>query len=404
MPSYLYTAKTLKGETKTGTLSAKDIHQLAQKLKEEDLVLVKGILEEEKEKNRLKISIPFFKVSSTEKIMMTRNLQVMIASGLSLVRSLTILTTQTKSKKLKIALSDIKEEISEGRSFSEALAKYPDIFSELFLNMVKVGEEGGTLEEVLKTLSLQMEREKELKSEVKGAMIYPLVILTTMLGIGILMMIVVVPKLSSLFNELGVELPLMTKIVIALGTALAEKWYLVILIILFLPIIIWRAVKTKKGKWAMDTFFLKFPIISSIIKKSNSASIIRTLSSLIASGVPIVRSLEVISGTLGNVYFKRALTKAAEGVEKGEKLSNGLKPYKNIFSFGMIEMIEVGEETGETPKILAKLAEFFEEEVSNVTKNLVSVIEPILMLIIGVAVGFFAIAMIQPMYSMLQTL
>ncbi len=404
MPSYFYTSKNSEGETKTGILSAKDTRQLAQRLKRENLVLIRAVLEEEKEKKRFSIPLPFLKVSSTEKIMAVRNLQVMIASGLSLVRSLTILASQTKSKKLKKALLDIREEIKKGKSFSGALAKYPDIFSELFLNMVKVGEEAGTLEEVLRILSLQMEKDKELKSRVKGAMVYPAVILVAMFGIGILMMIVVVPKLSKLFEELGVELPFTTQILINFSTLLAERWYLVILAIFFLPFIIWGVVKTKKGKWVLDTFLLKFPVVSLIVKKSNSASIIRTLSSLIASGVPIVRSLEVMSGTLKNVYFRKAITKAAEEVEKGEKLSNTLKPYKNIFSFGMIEMIEVGEETGETPKILAKLADFFEEEISNVTKNLVSIIEPVLMIIIGVAVGFFAISMIQPMYSVLQTL
>lgn len=404
MPSYFYTSKTSEGKTKTGILPAGNIHQLARKLKGKGLILIKAILEEERGKKKFRISIPFLKVSSTEKIIVVRNLQVMIASGLSLVRSLTILISQTKSKKLKKALLNIKEGIKKGKSFSECLAEYPNIFSELFLNMVKVGEEAGTLDEVLKILSLQMVKEKELKSRVKGAMVYPAVILTTMFGIGILMMVLVIPKLSKLFDELGVELPFTTQILISFSTFLIEKWYLVILVIFFLSLIIWGFLKTGKGKWVMDTFLLKFPVISLVIKKSNSASIIRNLSSLIASGVPIVRSLKVISGTLKNIRFKRAITKAAEEVEKGEKLSNSLRPYKDIFSFGTIEMIEVGEETGKTPKILAELANFFEEEVDNITKNLVSIIEPVLMIIIGVAVGFFAISMIQPMYSVLGTL
>ncbi len=404
MPAYLYTAKSFKGETKTGVLSAKNTHQLAQRLKSEGLILVEAVLEEETKKRKFKISLSLFGVSLADKIMITKNLQVMIASGLPLVRSLTILANQSKSKKLKRALLDIKGEISKGIDFSRALAKYPDIFSELFQNMVKIGEEAGTLEEVLRILALQMEKERELKSNVRGAMIYPAVIISTMIGIGILMLVMVIPQLSELFDELGFELPFTTKVVIALGTFLTEKWYLVILIVFVLILILWGAMKTKIGKLVIDTFLLKFPIISSIVKKSNSASIIRTLSSLISSGVPIIKSLEVTSGTLGNVYFKRAISRAAEEVKKGEKLSVTLKPSQDIFPFGTIEMIEVGEETGETSKVLAKLADFFEEEVSNMTKNLVSIIEPILMLIIGAVVGFFAISMLQPMYSMLGTL
>ena len=404
MPTYFYTAKTQKGETETGILPAKDTRQLAQKLKGKGLILVNALLEEEKERKKFNISIPFLKVSSTEKIMAVRNLQVMIASGLSLVRSLDILSNQTRSKKLKKALLDIEEEIKKGKSFSEALIKYPNIFSELFRNMVKIGEEAGTLEEVLRILSLQMEKEKELKSRVKGAMIYPLVIIGAMIGIGVLMLVVVLPGLSKLFIELGVELPATTNFIINLSKFLTEKWYLAISGVFCFVVVAYLIVKTKKGKWAIDTVLLKMPVISSVVKKSNSAAIIRTLSSLIISGVPIVRSLEVISRTLKNVHFKKSIEQAAEQVKKGEKLSDTLKPYKNIFAFGTIEMIEVGEETGKTSEILSKLANFFEEQVSNMTKNLVSIIEPILMIIVGAAVGFFAISMIQPMYSVLGTL
>ena len=351
---------------------------------------------------KFEIPLPFLGgVPLVERMMFTRNLQVMVAAGLSLPRALETLALQSKSKRFKKGLLEIREKIIKGENFSDALRNYPDIFSELFQNMVKVGEESGTLEEVLKILAQQMEREHELKSKIQGAMIYPAVIILAMLGIGILMLIMVVPKIAETFKELNIELPLTTKLVIGLGTFLAEKWYLAILIIIIFSFLFWLSLKTKKVKEIMDALLLKLPVVSPLIKKTNSVYTVRTLSSLIAAGVPIVRSLEIVSGVLGNIYYKAAILEAVEKVKKGEKLSEVLAFHQDLYPPIILQMLKVGEETGETSKVLAKLADFFEEEIGNETRNLASVIEPVLMLIIGGAVGFFAISMIQPMYSML---
>ena len=407
MPRYFYTAKSFQGESKSGTLEAKNESELARILRQEGFVLISAALEDVK-KRKFGLSRVvggwrsfFAGVGLKEKMFFTRNLQVMIASGLSLPRALKTLSEQTKNKKFKKVLKEIDEEVVRGKSFSEALFHHPDIFSELFQNMIKVGEESGTLDEVLKVLTLQMEREADLMSKIKGALIYPAVIVCAMVGIGILMLIMVVPKLAQTFKELNIELPFTTKLVISLGTFLAEKWFLAILIIFLLLISFRMILKTKGGKRMMDILLLKLPIISSLVKKTNAARTVRTLSSLISAGVPIVRSLDITSGALGNFYFKKAIAEAAEKVKKGEKLSESLRPYQDIYPLVVIQMIEVGEETGETADILAKLADFFEEEVGSATKNLASVIEPVLMLFVGGAVGFFAISMIQPMYSML---
>ena len=405
MSRYNYIAKTLQGESRSGTLEAKDEHELARILRKEGSILIKAASEKEKHKKKFLITVPFLsRVSLTEKIMFARNLRVMIAAGVALPRTLKILADQTKNKKFRKTLLKIREEIVKGKTFSESLGKYPSIFSELFVSMVKVGEETGTLEEVLKVLTQQMEKEHEIKSSIKGAMIYPAVIIFAMVCIGVLMLIIVIPKLAAVFSELGVELPLTTKIVIAIGTFLSKFWFLLpigILVFLFLLRVI---LKTKTGKLVFDTFVLKIPVISSIIKKTNSAHTVRTLSSLIAAGVPIVRSLEIVSGTLDNIHYRKAMSEAAERVKKGAKLAEILKRYENIYPTLVIQMIEVGEETGKTSDVLEKLAEFFEEEVANATKNLSAVIEPVLMLIVGAVVGFFAISMIQPIYSMVGTL
>ncbi len=401
MPRYFYTAKSLTGESKTGTLEAKDVHQLAKTLRKEGLILVQALSEEERLKKGFKFSLPFQDVSLKEKMFFTRNLQVMISAGLPLTEALETLALQTENKKFKRVLKSIREEIVRGQSFSDSLAKYPNIFSDFFQNLVKVGEETGNLEEVLKILARQMEREHELKSKIRGAMLYPAVIVCAMIGIGILMLIVVVPQLAATFKELEIELPMTTKIVIGLGTFLSQKWYLLIIFLLFLILFFWYFQKIKIGKKILDFFTLKIPIISSIIKNSNSAYTLRSLSSLISAGVPLPRSLEITARILGNFYYKNVLIGAAEKVRKGAKLSETLRPYLNIYPLTVVQMIAVGEETGETSSILEKLADFYEEEVSNMTKNLVSVVEPVLMLIIGGAVGFFAVSMVQPMYSML---
>ncbi|MCH8741384.1 type II secretion system F family protein [Patescibacteria group bacterium] len=403
MPRYFYIAKSFEGEDKSGILDVKNKPELSRILHQQGLVLVSASIEKEKaKKGKLVLSLPSFGgVSLVDKMMFTRNLQVMISAGVTLPRGLNILSVQTKNQKFKKAIIEISEDILKGKSFSESLGKYPEIFRELFVSMIKVGEEAGTLERVLKDLTYQMDREHNLKSEIKSAMIYPTVIIAAMAGIGALMLIMVVPKLAETFEELEIPLPATTQFVIGLGNFLVVYWFFLPFIIFFLLLLFRVALKTKIGKRSFDGILLKIPIISPIIKKANSAQTLRTLSSLITAGIPIVQALEIVSGTLGNFYFKEAMLKAVEEVKKGGKFSEALKPYQNIYPLIMLQMIEVGEETGTTSDILAKLADFFEEEVTADTKNLSALIEPLLMLLIGGAVGFFAISMIQPMYSML---
>lgn len=405
MAQYFYSAKSFTGSMRSGTMEAKNEHDLAQILHQDGYILIKAKIKGEKSSKGFRI--PFLShrgISLTEKMMFTRNLQVMISAGVSLPRALELLKVQAKSNSLKMALDGIRENVVRGKSFAESLEKYPNIFSQLFIGMIKVGEEAGTTEDVLKILARHMEREHELHSKILGALMYPAVIILAMLGIGVLMLVMVVPKLAQTFEDLNVELPVTTRFIIGIGTFITEKWYFAILIFVAFIIVFKKLLETKKGKEVFDILTIKLPIISSLVKKTNSAYTIGTLSSLIASGVPIVRALEIISGALGNTYFKRAVSNAAREVQKGKKLSKTLDPSYSLYPPLVTQMIQVGEETGQTADILAKLAEFFEEEVAESTKRLSSIIEPIIMLTIGGVVGFFAISMIQPMYSMLQAM
>lgn len=401
MANYFYSAKTLNGINQKGVMEAKDEYQLSRDLRDKGMILIKASLEDLENKG-LKMNIPSFFVSLKEKMMMTRNLWVMVSTGLPIVKSFSLLANQTKNTKLKKALLQAKDDVGKGISMSDALAKHPDIFSDLFLNMIKVGEESGTLEDVLKILCLQMEKEYQLKSKIQAAMMYPSVIMGAMGMIGTIIVIFVFPKLTEFFNGLHAKLPFYTKIIIFLGNFFVAYWWLVLIGFGVLAFFLWLGLRTKQGKWLLDTILIKAPIVSSLVKKNNAAIFIRSLSSLNASGVPLVRSLEIISGTVGNYYFKKAIVNAAEKIKKGEKLSAAISVDKNIFPFGAIEIIEVGEETGKSSLILKKLADFYEEEVISIAENLSAVIEPLLILVLGGCVALFAFSVIEPMYSVLS--
>lgn len=406
MPIYSYTAKSFSGENKAGSIEAENEKTLAHILRQEGYLLIKAQSAQvnSKKKGGFDFLNNLKKVSLVDKIFFTRNLQIMISAGMSLPRALRVLSEQTQNKKFEKAIKDIENEVTKGQNLSEALSRHLDIFPDLFISMIKVGEESGTIEKVLKNLTYQMEREKELVSKVKGAMTYPLVILVLMVLIGIAMMIIVVPKLMGVFKEMNVELPATTRFIMGMGGFLSKYWY-GLPIVLALGYFLKREFsKSKSLKKALDGFILRAPIISGIIKKINTATTARTLSSLIDAGVPIVKSLEIVAETMGNYYYNEAILKSAREVQKGKKLSDSLTPYQNIYPSIMIQMIAIGEETGDTSGILTKIADFYEEEVSNTTKNLSSIVEPVLMVIIGVAVGFFAISMIQPMYSMMGSI
>lgn len=400
MPQFFYTAKSINGHEKQGVIEARDEREIAHSLHQEGYVLIS--VEEQRIRNSRRLFNFSLGVSLKEKIFFCRNLQVMMNSGVSLPRALNILETQAKNKSFRKALDKIKAEITKGITFSEALSLFPAIFSDFFISMVKVGEETGTMENVLSISVSQMEKEYELKSKIKGAMVYPTVIFIAMLGVGALMLVTIVPQLSSTFKDMGTELPPTTQFVIAMGDFLKKQWLAVLGVAVLLVFGFARFLKTNFGKRLFDKIMLHFPIFAPIIKNINAAFTVRNLSSLIGSGVSLPRALEVTSGTVGNIYYRDALLEAKEQVKKGEKFSEAIGRYSSIYPITAIQMIAVGEETGETSAILSKLAEFYENEVSETTKNLTAIVEPMLMVVIGCAVGFFAISMIQPMYSMLD--
>jgi len=402
MPTYYYTAKNITGRVKGGERNASDESALAQSLKAEGFVLITA-----KKKTRRKIYLPsiLFPISLVEKIFFTKHLSVMLAAGVSLPRALEILKKLTNNPGFKRIIEEVKNDVQKGISLSQAFVKFPKVFDELFISMVKAAEVAGNLEEVLNLLSKQMKRQHEVIQRVKGAMLYPLVIVMAMAGIGIVMMLFVVPKLLSIFEEIGVELPWTTKLIIS-ATKLFENYGILILIGVALIIILTRlaAKRIKAARKLLHALNLGMPILGKILKKLYLARFSRTFSSLIKGGLPITKALWVSSRTLGNIYYQESLKEAKQIVSKGKSLNEALAKHPKLYSPLVVQMISIGEETGTLSDVLERLANFYEEEVADVTKNLTSIIEPILMIIIGAVVGFFAVSMITPLYSMMGTL
>jgi type IV pilus assembly protein PilC len=328
----------------------------------------------------------------------------MLKAGLSLYRALSVLEKQTKNTFLVGILQALSRDINSGETFSAGLAKFPDVFSKLFVSMVRAGEESGNLSGALKDVGENLEKAHSLTKKIKGALIYPGVILTAMVVIGILMFAFVVPTLASTFKELGVTLPVTTRVIIWLGTFFSNNLIVTFLGLLGLVFGLYSLLRANFMKKYVHFALIKLPIIGGLTKELNTARTARTMSSLLLSGVSIVRATEITEEVVQNVYYKNVLKEAKTAVEHGTPFSQVFKLHLDLYPIMMSEMAEVGEETGKLSDMLLEIALFFESEIENKTRNLSTIIEPILMLIIGGGVGFFAISMISPLYSVLNNI
>jgi type IV pilus assembly protein PilC len=344
------------------------------------------------------------RVSTAEKMLFAKNLSVMLSAGLPLSRALAALERQTKNKKFKKVLDAAAGHIQKGETLSSALEQHPAVFSEFFAAMVKSGERSGKLPESLNLISQQLERDLTLTRRIRGAMMYPLIIIIAMVGIGVLMLIYVVPTLLAVFSELNVQLPLSTRIIIFTSNLFTQYGVWMALGLLFLAGLIFWGLKTKIGRNLLDVVFIHFPFFSSLVKKLNASRATRTLSSLLSSGVDVMEAFDVAQNVVQNHYYKEVLARAKAEVQKGSAIAQIFIREEKLFPALVGEMVAVGEETGQLPSMLLRLADFYEEELSESTKNLTTIIEPALMILIGAVVGFFAVSMIQPMYSMLGSL
>jgi type IV pilus assembly protein PilC len=398
-----YFAKKITGEEKRGTMNANDKLDLLRMLKQDGYTLIS--CNRKLEDKKFNFSIPFLrKVSIVERIVFSRNFSIMISAGLPISKCLDILSRQTRNKKFSKILNSILEDVQKGNTLSDSMKKYPKIFPNIFTAMVRVGEESGRLSDSLKIMANQMDRDHSLVKKVRGAMIYPVIILTAMFIIGVVMMIYVVPTLISVFKELEAELPTSTKIIVFISDFLTESKFTALMILIGVSAFFIWFIRTKKGKRIMEIISLKTPIVSQLVKKINSARTSRTMASLISSGVNILEALDITKDVLQNSYYKEIIDKAKANIQKGDPISEAFKKATNLYAVLFGEMMAVGEETGKLPDMLYNIADFYDEEVSETTKNLATVIEPFLMIIIGVIVGFFAISMVTPMYTVMNNI
>lgn len=404
MAVFKYKAKKINGEEIEEEREASGPEELAKTLGEQGYVLTFFKKKEQERKGSFSVFSFFQGVSVKDKMNFARNLGVMIGSGISLVKGLEVLENQTASKKFKKTLQGLREMILRGKSLSEGMEEYPNIFSSLFRAMVKAGEASGKLEESLKLVALQLEQDYELKRKIKGAMLYPAVIFFAMIGVAIFMLIYVVPTLTSTFAELEISLPPTTLVIINLSNFILHQTIVAFFVVLASFFLIWFFFKSESGQKTISRILLNFPVISTIAKEINTARTSRTLSSLIGSGVNMLEALKITEEVLQNHFYKNVLREAGEEIQKGKPISSVFIRHSEIYPRIMGEMMAVGEETGKVSEMLLNIAKFYEEEVSEKTKNLSSVIEPVLMIVIGAAVGFFAVSMIQPMYSMVGAL
>lgn len=346
----------------------------------------------------------FRSVSMHERIVFARNLGAMLEAGLPLARSLAVLERQTRNKKLQGILGELGASIKRGRSLHEALAAFPDVFAPLFVSMVKAGEESGTLGAALKSVGAHLESVYALGRKIKSALVYPTIVIGLLAVIGILMLIFVVPSLTAAFKEFKVTLPLSTRAVIFVSDFLKNNIVVSLSAIVLAVVGAAGFVRTRRGKRAFDWLVLRLPLISPLVRETNTARTARTLSSLLSAGVDILVAIDIAIDVVQNSYYRRVLSEGRAQVAKGVPLSKIFVGAEPLYPPLLGEMAAVGEETGKLSEMLQGVGFFYEGEVDQKTKDLSTVVEPFLMIFIGVVVGFFAIAMITPAYSLVNSI
>lgn len=401
MARFKYTAQKADGEVYNGIATAQDRFELYNVIRREGGHLLS--MEVDKSDNRFNIFFWIEKITTVpeqQKILFTRNLGVMLSAGLPLSRALAVMERQTKDAHLTKAISEISSDVRHGTTLHDALEKQARIFPRLTIAMVRAGEEGGDLATALVVAAEQMEHASDLKKKIRGAMIYPAVIVFAIIVIGILMMLYVVPTLAQTFTSLGSALPLPTQLVLDASNFLVN--YTIFALGGAIAVIagIISYLKTKQGRRVKDFVFLNLPIIKVMVREVNAARTSRTLASLLNSGVNILPALDIAEDVVQNSYFKEVIREAKKSVGAGDPLSKTFTRREDLYPPFVGEMMSVGEETGKTGEMLQRLATYYENEVDRKTKDMSTIIEPVLMLLIGGMVGFFAISMIMPIYGL----
>lgn len=406
MATFAYTAVNKEGKRITGTVETHSEEAVAQLLTKQGFRPI--IIKEHKASKKVgDIKLPFGnKVKGKDLVIFTRQLSTMINAGVPLVRSLNTLQEQTPSKVFKAQLQAVSKDVESGISLGEALEKHPDTFSPIYVNMVRAGEAGGILDDILKKLAAQQEKDASIRKKVKSASTYPLILVFITIGAFFALTIFVIPKIGSIFTELtdgGGTLPIQTRVMLGISDFMRTKWYILLVVGIILMIAFQRWRKTPKGKHQFDYLLLRTPVLKVVITKVAIARFARIFASLMAAGVSVLETLEVTSKAIGNSVIEKELLNAAKDVKNGKQLSEPLSQSK-YFPPIVSQMLAVGEETGQTETVLLKVAEFYEEDVDALVEGLSSIIEPIMIAVMGGMVGIIAASVLGPITSLTQNI
>lgn len=396
MAEFIYKAKDTQGNEHTGDIQSPDVRSAAQTLRKKGLIVI-SIYPKSPPIGKFLDRI-LNRVSFAELVIITRQLATMVSAGLVLSEALDILEEQQTNKTLKKALVGISSDIKGGLTLAQSLGRHPDIFPRLYINLVRSGETSGRLDVVLAQMADSLEKDREFKAKIKGAMIYPIVVLSMMLVVIVIMMVFVIPKLVSLYQQSTIELPLPTKILIAVSSLFVHFWWAGAILIVSLIIFVRRWSKTTEGSLFLGSLVLKLPIIGKVVTNVILTNFNRTFGLLTSAGIPLLESIGIVSDLTDNPIFKKVLKDAYTGVERGLPLSVLLT--SSVFPRIVGQMVRVGEETGKVDEIFYKLAEYFEQESDHMIKNLTVAIEPIILIILGIGVAFLVISIILPIYKL----
>jgi len=398
---FVYTAKDKEnGEIKKGKISADSKSSAASILIERSLYPVK-IQEASEAESIWKKNAFGTGIKAKDRVIFTRQLSTLVKAGLPITQALSTATEQVNNPKFKTILQKISSSVEGGQSLASSFAQYPNIFNNIFVNLVDAGEQSGNLDESLVRLADQQEKQQQILSKVRGALVYPVIVLVVILLVVVFMVTTVLPQVGNLYKELGQTLPPITSFLLGVANAIIRYWYLFLLILIALAAILRVYVKSPSGKRTFDKIKLKLPIIGPLLKKVYSARFTRTLSSLVNSGVPLLRSLKIAGESTDNIIIEEIVVKATEKVKTGESLSSALSGHEEIVKL-VPQMIKVGEESGSLGDMLEKVAKFFEEEVDQAVKNASATIEPVMIVFLGIVVLFIVVAVLFPIYSLVS--
>lgn len=410
MPTFKFEALDTAGAEVKDAVEASNEEEASQKIKamgyfvtKLTAVQAKGGKKGKKKTGKSRKTFTIGGVSQKMLTIFTRQFSTLQDAGLPVLRSLRILERQMKPSVLKNSLIDVVEDVESGMTLSEAMAKHPKCFDRLYVNMVRAGEAGGALEIILQRLAEFKEKAQSLKKKIIGAMVYPAVVIFVAVAILTFIMVMIIPKFKKIFDEFGLQLPQATKTLIAISNWMSEYWYFIPLFPLGIYLLLKLIRLSRAGNYALDRITLWIPIVGSLVEKTVVARTMRTLGTLIASGVPILEALSIVKETSNNAVFERMFQRVLESIREGDTIADPLRESRLVDDM-VVNMVEVGEETGDLDTMLYKIADFYDEEVDNTVKALISLLEPMMIVFLGATIGGIVISLFLPLIKLLEGL